>query len=191
MSEGREQKPETNVYYVKKSKNQSIIYTAVEGTMELAKTLIDSGSSRNFINEGYVLEKGLTWIPLGTERSVIAIDGKEIQQKVTKEVQINIEVEGKTLQCRLYVMPLGDIDIILGKDWLEEADPLISWRDLSITYREEPIVGKAGIVEPEIPVKFQDFGILFQEEGFSELPEHRATSVEVPSLSVKPMAQRA
>ncbi|KAG8733685.1 hypothetical protein FRC12_018791, partial [Ceratobasidium sp. 428] len=28
-------------------------------------------------------------------------------------------------------MTLGDTDIILGKDWLEEAEPMIEWKDLT------------------------------------------------------------
>ena len=145
--------------------------------MEPAKTLIDSGSSRNFIDTSYVKEKGIKTTTLKTERSVIAIDGKEIDQKISQKVIIGIEVEGKTLLCTLYVLPLGDVEIILGKDWLETANPTIGWRDLSISYKE-PLIGKRGEEEILIPEEFLEFLDLFQEEGFSELPEHKSLIVK-------------
>ncbi|QRV93063.1 Retrotransposable element Tf2 protein [Ceratobasidium sp. AG-Ba] len=140
--------------------------------MEPAKTLIDSGSSRNFIDQDYVIQKNIPTKELSTKRSVIAIDGREIKDAIAKETELNIEVEGKTLKCKLYVMPLGDTEIILGKDWLDEAEPVIAWKNLTITYKDS-IIGKASREEPLIPQEFADFIDLFQEEGFRELPPHR------------------
>ena len=76
----------TDVYYLKKSDNQSIIYMSIEGIMELAKTLIDSGSTRNFIDTQYVDDRGITRIPLKNARSVIAIDGKEVEFKIWERI---------------------------------------------------------------------------------------------------------
>ncbi|QRV77894.1 Retrotransposable element Tf2 protein [Ceratobasidium sp. AG-Ba] len=140
--------------------------------MEPAKTLIDSGSSRNFIDKDYVREKNIPTTKLANKKSVIAIDGKEIEDVISEKTELQIEVEGKTLKCDLYVMPLGDTEIILGKDWLDEAEPVIAWKDLTITYRDH-ISGKAATEEPVIPKEFADFLDLFQEEGFRELPPHR------------------
>ncbi|QRV81415.1 Transposon Tf2-1 polyprotein [Ceratobasidium sp. AG-Ba] len=140
--------------------------------MEPAKTLIDSGSSRNFINKVYVREKNIPTAKLANQKLVIAIDGKEIEDVISEKTELQIEVEGKTLKCDLYVMPLGDTEIILGKDWLDEAEPVIAWKDLTITYKDH-ISGKAATEEPVIPKEFADFLDLFQEEGFRELPPHR------------------
>ncbi|QRV84489.1 Retrotransposable element Tf2 protein [Ceratobasidium sp. AG-Ba] len=140
--------------------------------MEPAKTLIDSGSSRNFIDQDYVTQRNIPTKELSTRKSVIAIDGREIKDAIAKETELNIEVEGKTLKCKLYVMPLGDTEIILGKDWLDEAEPVIAWKNLTITYKDS-IIGKASREEPLIPQEFADFIDLFQEEGFRELPPHR------------------
>ncbi|QRW13089.1 Transposon Tf2-1 polyprotein [Ceratobasidium sp. AG-Ba] len=109
---------------------------------------------------------------LANKKSVIAIDGKEIEDVISEKTELQIEVEGKTLRCDLYVMPLGDTEIILGKDWLDEAEPIIAWKDLTITYKDHAS-GKAATDEPVIPKEFADFLDLFQEEGFRELPPHR------------------
>ncbi|QRV96423.1 Retrotransposable element Tf2 protein [Ceratobasidium sp. AG-Ba] len=172
MSEDPNQETPTDVYYLKKSNNQSIIYTLVEGIMEPAKTLIDSGSSRNFIDKDYVKRKGIPTTELKSKKSVITIDGKEIKDAISEKVELQIEVEGKGLYCTLYVMSLGDTEIILGKDWLDEAEPVITWKNLTITYKDH-LVGKAAAEEPLIPEEFEEFLDLFQEEGFRELPPHR------------------
>ncbi|KAG8732117.1 hypothetical protein FRC12_019413, partial [Ceratobasidium sp. 428] len=140
--------------------------------MEPAKTLIDSGSSRNFIDQDYVKKNGLETTKLKTKKSVVAIDGKELKDAISEKTEQKVEVEGKTLKCTFYIMTLGDLDIILGKDWLEEAEPMIEWKDLTITYRE-PLTGKAAKEESPIPEEFRDFEDLFGEEGFKELPPHR------------------
>ncbi|KAG9122095.1 hypothetical protein FRC07_001668, partial [Ceratobasidium sp. 392] len=172
MSDNPEITQPLHVYYLKKSNGQSIIYTSIEGIIEPVKTLIDSGSSQNFINRDFVRKNEIQILPLGSQRSVVGINGEEIEDKISEKTELNIDVEGKKLTCIFYVMPLGDTEVILGKDWLEEAKPVIRWRDLSITY-EDNIVGKAAELEAEIPEEFQDFKDLFQEEGFSKLPEHR------------------
>jgi hypothetical protein len=93
-------------------------------------------------------------------------------EKISRKATLEIEVEGKTLKCTFYVMALGDVEVILGNDWLNELDPIIGWKDLSITYKEN-LTGKSANSKSDIPTEFEDFIDLFQEEGFSELPDHR------------------
>jgi hypothetical protein len=172
MSEDRKDPQSANVYYLKKSNHQSIIYMQIKGIMDSAQTLIDSGSSSNFIDSHYVERNNIETVPLSTKKSVIAIDGKETIEKISRKVTLEIDVEGKTLKCVFYVMALGDVEVILGNDWLNEADPIIGWKDLSITYKEN-LIGKSANSKSDIPTEFKDFLDLFQEEGFSELPSHR------------------
>ena len=87
--------------------------------MEPAKMLIDSGLSRNFIDTSYVRKEGIPTTKLKNQWSVVAIDRKEVMERISEKVAINIEVEGKTLRCNCYVMSLRDTDIIFGKDWLD------------------------------------------------------------------------
>jgi hypothetical protein len=140
--------------------------------MDAAQILIDSGSSSNFIDSQYIERNNVETVPLVTERSVIAIDGKETSEKISRKTTLEIEVEGKSLKCTFYVMSLGDMEVILGNDWLKEADLIIGWKDLSISYKEG-LIGKSTNSKSDIPTEFEDFIDLFQEEGFSKLPEHR------------------
>lgn len=71
-------------------------------------------------------------------------------------------------------MPLGDINTILGKEWLTEHDPDISWRTMEIHFREEQgrVAGEA-IDDTPIPPEYADFADVFDAEKFKELPPHR------------------
>ena len=175
MCEGQDRTLDENVYYLKKSNQQSLIYTTIEGIMEPTRTLIDSGSSRNFIDSSYAKAQNIPTETLKVNRSVIAIDGKTIKDAIKSKSMITVTVEGRTFRCKCYVMELGDTKLILGQDWLEEADPNIRWKDMTIAYRDQ-IQGKA-VQESEVltgvPKEFWEFEDLFREEGFSTLPEHR------------------
>jgi hypothetical protein len=81
MSEDHKNPQSANVYYLKKSNHQSIIYTQIRGIMDTAQTLTDSGSSSNFIDSKYVERNNIETVPLTAEWSVIAIDGKETTER--------------------------------------------------------------------------------------------------------------
>src|ERR1700749_333345 len=150
------------VYKLKAANNTAIWYTEIEGIMEPAKTLIDSGSSRNFINIQYARRKNLPLVELPQARAVTGIDGEEIKESIQFKTDITITVEGKSFQQRFYAMPLGNTEVILGMTWLQKAKPIISWEDLKIRY-DEPIMGKTGSIEG-VPKEFQKFNDVFREE---------------------------
>lgn len=154
------------------SNNAPIWYTTVEGITEPARTLIDSGSSRNFLNSTFAKTHHIPLTELSCPRSVIAIDGKEVKDKIRHKASLTVTVDGKTFKQRFYVMPLGDVDAILGMTWLREADPDISWTDLSISYKPLPIQGKGASI-PGIPKEFQEYATVFSKELFQKLPPHR------------------
>ncbi|QRV99471.1 Retrotransposable element Tf2 protein [Ceratobasidium sp. AG-Ba] len=62
--------------------------------------------------------------------------------------------------------------MILGLDWLQEADPDINWKTLEISWKGRPITAKAGKDPPTIPEEFMEFIDVFSEELFKKLPEH-------------------
>src|SRR5216117_3775419 len=99
MCEGQDQTLDENVYYLKKSNQQSLIYTTIKGIMEPARTLIDSGSSRNFINLNYTKTQNIPTKTLKVNRSVVAIDGKTIKDAIKSKSMITVTVEGRTFQC--------------------------------------------------------------------------------------------
>ncbi|KAG8736030.1 hypothetical protein FRC10_009880, partial [Ceratobasidium sp. 414] len=155
------------------------------GIMEPTKTLIDSGSSRNFMDITYARRKEIPLIELTHPRSVIAIDGNETAEKIRFRANITFELQGRTFKSRFYLMPLGDTAAILGKEWLSEHNPDINWRNMDIRYRDKPEVqrvdpsiptpsteGKSATTK-EIPNEFRDFADVFDAEKFKELPPHR------------------
>ncbi|QRW04602.1 Retrotransposable element Tf2 protein [Ceratobasidium sp. AG-Ba] len=114
----------------------------VKGIMDPIPTLVDSGSSKNFLDINFAQNNKIPLIPLVNPRTVIAID--------------------------------GDTDMILGLDWLQEADPDINWKTLEISWKGRPITAKAGKDLPTIPEEFMEFIDVFSEELFKKLPEHRS-----------------
>ncbi|QRV98260.1 Retrotransposable element Tf2 protein [Ceratobasidium sp. AG-Ba] len=145
----------------------------VKGIMDPIPTLVDSGSSKNFLDLKFAQEHDIPLTKLVNPRTVIAIDGKEISDKIKYKATLEVEVEGWTFDVTFFVMDLGDTDMILGLEWLQEADPDINWKTLEIFWKEKPITAKAGKELPVIPEEFLEFLDVFSEELFKKLPEHR------------------
>jgi hypothetical protein len=117
-----------HVYYLKASDNSSTVYTTVKGIMDPIKTLIDSGSSKNFINITFVRKHSLPLIELTHTRAAIAIDGQELPDQIRFRVNLEVTIENKTTKQHFYAMPLGDTSLILGMPWLQEVNPIIDWK---------------------------------------------------------------
>ena len=144
----------------------------IEGIMDPINTLIDSGSSRNFIDINFARHHNLSLTELIHPRTVIGIDGQEVEEQVKYKTTITITVEDRTFKQRCYAMPLGDTNLILGMTWLKEAKPIISWENMDIRYGK-PVQAKAATDLPEIPEEFQEYSNVFSEELFKKIPEHR------------------
>ena len=176
------------VYYLKMSGNSPIWYTTVDGITDQIKTLIDSGSSRNFIDVAFAQTHNIPLIELSKPRTVIAIDGEETTHPITHKVRLEILVEGRTFKQQFYVMHLGeDTNIILGMSWLKEANPHISWDTLTLSWKES-ISGKTADTpeDPGLPSEFSDFADVFSEELFKALPPHREGVVSYASHDLRP-----
>ncbi|QRW08576.1 Retrotransposable element Tf2 protein [Ceratobasidium sp. AG-Ba] len=146
----------------------------VKGIMDPIPTLVDSGSSKNFLDINFAQNNKIPLIPLVNPRTVIAIDGKELPNKIKNKATLEVEIEGWTFDITFFMMDLGDTDMILGLDWLQEADPDINWKTLEISWKGRPITAKAGKDLPTIPEEFMEFIDVFSEELFKKLPEHRS-----------------
>ncbi|QRW08587.1 Retrotransposable element Tf2 protein [Ceratobasidium sp. AG-Ba] len=124
----------------------------VKGIMDPISTLVDSGSSKNFLDINFAKNNNIPLTPLVNPRTVIAIDGKELPNKIKNKTTLEVEIEGWTFDVTFFVMDLGDTDMILGKTPYRQ-----SWEDL-----------------PTIPEEFMEFIDVFSEELFKKLPEHRS-----------------
>ncbi|QRV84916.1 Retrotransposable element Tf2 protein [Ceratobasidium sp. AG-Ba] len=130
----------------------------VKGIMDPISTLVDSGSSKNFLDINFAKNNNIPLTPLVNPRTVIAIDGKELPNKIKKN-HIGSRNRRMDLRCL---------------DWLQEADPDINWKTLEISWKGRPLTAKAGKDLPTIPEEFMEFIDVFSEELFKKLPEHRS-----------------
>ncbi|QRV80264.1 Retrotransposable element Tf2 protein [Ceratobasidium sp. AG-Ba] len=146
----------------------------VKGIMDPIPTLVDSGSSKNFLDINFAKNNNIPLTPLVNPRTVVAIDGKELPNKIKNKTTLEVEIEGWTFDVTFFVMDLGDTDMILGLDWLQDADPDINWKTLEISWKGRPLTAKAGKEIPAIPEEFMEFIDVFSEELFKKLPEHRS-----------------
>ncbi|QRV73517.1 Retrotransposable element Tf2 protein [Ceratobasidium sp. AG-Ba] len=146
----------------------------VKGIMDPIPTLVDSGSSKNFLDINFAQNNKIPLIPLVNPRTVITIDGKELPNKIKNKATLEVEIEGWTFDITFIVMDLGDTDMILGLDWLQEADLDINWKTLEISWKGRPITAEAGKDLPTIPEEFMEFIDVFSEKLFKKLPEHRS-----------------
>ncbi|QRV73374.1 Transposon Tf2-1 polyprotein [Ceratobasidium sp. AG-Ba] len=146
----------------------------VKGIMDPIPTLVDSGCSKNFLDINFAKNNNIPLTPLVNPRTVIAIDGKELPNKIKNKTTLEVEIKGWTFDVTFFIMDLGDTDMILGLDWLQDADPDINWKTLEISWKGRPLTAKAGKEIPAIPEEFMEFIDVFSEELFKKLPEHRS-----------------
>ncbi|KAF8673099.1 hypothetical protein RHS04_07681 [Rhizoctonia solani] len=74
------------VYIMKGTNDTLSTYTSIEGIMDPVKTLIDSGSSQKFMDITFARNLKIPLIELHSPRTVIAIDEKEVEEKIQYNV---------------------------------------------------------------------------------------------------------
>ncbi|KAF5319135.1 hypothetical protein D9758_018626 [Tetrapyrgos nigripes] len=84
-----------------------------------ADALIDSGAEGIIINGQFTQKNQLTLLPIKNPFPVRNVDGSENTMGWAYHEE----------QAEFYVMDIGDHNIILGTDWLEEHNPDINWSD--------------------------------------------------------------
>ena len=86
------------VYYLKAADNTPVIQVSIEGIMDPIRTLIDSGSSRNFLDLDFAKQRNIPLIPLQHTRAVIGINGKEIPERLAHQTSIKFTINNKTFK---------------------------------------------------------------------------------------------
>ncbi|KAF5342780.1 hypothetical protein D9758_017127 [Tetrapyrgos nigripes] len=101
-----------------------------------ANALIDSGAEGIIINSQFAQRNQLTLLPIKNPFPVRNVDGSENTMGWVREYTIqNLRIYSRDSkayheeQAEFYVTDIGDHDIILGTDWLEEHNPDIDWLD--------------------------------------------------------------
>ncbi|KAF5329926.1 hypothetical protein D9758_018639 [Tetrapyrgos nigripes] len=110
------------------------LISKVTGRKIDANALIDSGAEGIIINSRFAHENQLTLLPIKNLFPVRNVDGSENTMGWVREYTIQnlcIYSQGHRAyheeKAEFYVTDIGDHDIILSTDWLEEHNPEIDW----------------------------------------------------------------
>ena len=95
--------------------------------------LIDSGATNNFIHEAVAMEGGLS-IELGTQFGVTVGDGTRCKGKgICRKVEPRLKE--MTVITDFLVVELGNIDVVLGMQWLDTTGTMkVHWPLLTMTF---------------------------------------------------------
>jgi len=80
-------------------------------------TLIDSGSTHNFISERLANGMRLSVVPT-TTFTVRVANGKKLRCQGRFE-EVGVDLQGTHFSLSLYSLPLTRLDLVLGIQWLE------------------------------------------------------------------------
>jgi hypothetical protein len=92
-----------------------------------ALCLLDSGATTNFIDQQFVLRHAIPTQTMNHAQQIIMGDGSQRQtDQMTAPLSL---VRGSYSHpgVVLVVVPLSGCDVVLGRPWLEEENPLIDW----------------------------------------------------------------
>jgi len=118
----------------KKTREQLI---RVEGMIagNPATILIDSGASRNYIDQKFTKEHEIPVKP-GTASPTIELADGTLSKCAGQTNGLTIEFQAHTTKEQQFdVLPLGQNDAILGKPWLWDTNPTINWRTNEVTVK--------------------------------------------------------
>ena len=83
-----------HVHYLKASNDTPVWYMLIDRIMDPVKTLINSGSLRNFVNSTFVTLHHLQTTTLQNPQVVIGIDRQEVENCITSYCTITFTIEG-------------------------------------------------------------------------------------------------
>jgi hypothetical protein len=113
---------------------------------QVLSILVDSGSSRTFLNESMVHKLQIVTRPFQPMSVKVAI-GQQIQ--TNKEVPaLTWWIQGYTFSTSARILELGANDLILGMDWLEDHSPMqCDWLQKRISFlHENKMITLQGVV---------------------------------------------
>ena len=101
------------------------------------RTLIDSGASISCIDWGFIRKHRLPTqclkTPIQARNADNSINSKGVIWFTTTLI---LDVGGIARRVTLYVMNLGNENVILGLPWLKELHPTIDWAEKTLSIKE-------------------------------------------------------
>ncbi|KAI2654647.1 Transposon Tf2-11 polyprotein [Labeo rohita] len=138
--------------------------------------LVDSGSSGNFISQDCLNQLQLTRRPHHQVLSVKTIQGKPLGRGKIRHSSPII-----TLQVGLFhyedikflVLEDSTASIILGRPWLQQQHPELSWDPYPLVLSSTRIESPDQDSVPEVPAEYMAFQDVFSKQAATQLPPHR------------------
>jgi hypothetical protein len=199
-------KSEINLCALKRSKNpQQLdlkVLVTVSDTQERieAKTLLDSGAQRSVIDEHFVQARQIPRLEAAVAIPVYNADHslngyiKECVELVVTVLDHLGKEHSEILQLPIVNLG-GKHDLFLGFDWLNNHNPSVDWKNLTLNFNRCPKeCGGAGVYVRSLstetgfhlPAQYRDFALLFEKEEFDKLPARKPWDHEI---KLKPGAE--
>ena len=117
------------------------------------KALLDTGSSDSFVSPDFVSANSIPTRSIPPRRLTL-IDGS-FAGWIKHSARLSVQFpSGELLDLDFYVFPLDKgIDAVLGYRWFHDYNPLIDWRNHTLTFRtvppQRPATPSAGLAAPD------------------------------------------
>ncbi|KAK3544319.1 hypothetical protein QTP86_009094 [Hemibagrus guttatus] len=148
--------------------------------------LLDSGSAGNFISGTLCRQLGLRTEATTTPYQVRSITGKPLGRRQVSHSAGPVRLQIGALhveETTLLVLEESTADIILGRPWLEQHNPILSWSTGEATSIESPSVHQP----LQIPACYAPFSDVFCPKRASKLPPHRPWDCAIDLLPGEPV----
>ena len=166
--------------------------------------LIDSGADGNFIDHEFATQAGIPLAPLDEPLNARAIDGHKLARISHQTLPVSLAISGNHNETiRFMVLSSPSTPLVLGRPWLEQHNPHITWSDgkiiswgnecYSSCLRSAPSVSK----EPSrssyvpdlssVPSVYHDLGAVFSKSSAASLPPHRPYDCPIDLLPGSPL----
>ncbi|THH05362.1 hypothetical protein EW145_g4850 [Phellinidium pouzarii] len=158
------------------------VQVKVYGQTILTNALIDSGVEGKFIDSKFVAKHRIPVRKLVKPIPVHNVDGTPNQNgTITHYTLRPLLFENKLTMAFLLVTSLGKEDIILGLPWLKQRNPLINWKEGTISIRRTTTATSLAqrttkTIKPlkdSIPAHYHNFIHLFEKKAAERFPIER------------------
>ncbi|KAM4064125.1 hypothetical protein HRG_007147 [Hirsutella rhossiliensis] len=101
--------------------------------------MLDSGATgKGFIDESFAHTNKLTLYELRNRRRLNVVDGRPSSAgDITHVVKLNMDIKGHKEKMLFYVTKLGKYNVILGKPWLTDHNPIVNWSTNVVTFNSD------------------------------------------------------
>ncbi|KAK3532671.1 hypothetical protein QTP86_027655 [Hemibagrus guttatus] len=148
--------------------------------------LLDSGSAGNFISGTLCRQLGLWTKATTTPYQIRSITRKPLGRRQVSHSAGPVRLQIGALhveETTLLVLEESTADIILGRPWLEQHNPILSWSTGKATSIESPSVHQP----LQIPACYAPFSDVFCPKRASKLPPHRPWDCVIDLLPGEPV----